>query len=131
MITPARGDSVLPGWSKPAGLKANDSNSGTWSVRCGLSGWPSGGTNPDWPGGSTLSALRTPAAAPEGSTRTSATAAAIVFHDGFQATSFLLLDYVCGRYQPQCRPDGIAARKAAARVADDERPELRALRDPD
>ena len=36
IVTPARGDSVCPGWSKPAGLKAKFSNSDTWSVRCGL-----------------------------------------------------------------------------------------------
>ena len=73
IVTPANGVSVVPGRSKPAGLNANDWYSPSWSVRCGFA--PAAGTNPDWPGGSTVSAWITRAWAPAGMVSRAASAA--------------------------------------------------------
>ena len=54
IVTPARGDSVVPGWSNAADLNANDWYGASWSVRCGFV--PLAGTKPDCPGGRMLSA---------------------------------------------------------------------------
>src|SRR3712207_1188799 len=74
IATPARGTVTRPGCPNVAGLKRNDSNSGIWSVRNGLT--PEDGRKPELPGGITDSADTTRAVAGAASSRAAARVAA-------------------------------------------------------